>query len=191
MKLTVLKREGAQKSQLKAIRREGNIPAVLYGNGSVGEKIYLKGADFNAGIREIKERDGQLATKIFELELDGSLKRALIKDIQYHPVTYAIEHIDFIELSDQRKVTVNVPIEIHGAIDCPGVKLGGILRQVIRSLKVSCLPADIPTQFVIDARSLGLQDTRRLSDITIPGTVEPLAKMNEVAVVVAKGKGAA
>lgn len=187
MKLTVKKRTGATRGEVKAIRRVGNLPAVIYGPGVEGEKIFIEGPEFQACLRQIKQKHKQIATTIFELDS----KKALIKDIQYHPVTYAIEHIDFFLLTDDKPITVNVPIQINGIADCTGIKLGGTLRQVIRTLKVSCLPSDIPNDFQIDIRDLGLGQSIRLSDIAIPSNVRPLALMNEVAVVIAKGKGAA
>ena len=191
MKLSLKKRAGALKSEIKAIRREGNIPAVLYGSGHAPEKITVSGVEFEAVLRQLKLKNSQLATTVFELHIDGAKKKALVKDIQYHPATYAIEHLDFIVLEEGKPVTVNVPIQILGAGECAGVKLGGTLRQVIRALKVMCLPAHIPAEFQIDVRDLGVSQSKRLSDIAMPSHVRPLSLMNEVAVVVAKAKGAA
>lgn len=191
MKLSLKKRAGAVKSEIKAIRREGNIPAILYGSGHNPEKVMVAGVEFEAILRQLKLKNGQLATTVFELSIDGSKKKALVKDIQYHPATYAIEHLDFIVLEENKSVTVNVPIQILGAADCSGIKLGGTLRQVIRVLKVSCLPAHIPAEFQIDIRDLGVSQSKRLSDIAIPANVRPMALMSEVVVVVAKAKGSA
>ena len=191
MKLSLKKRTGALKSEIKAIRREGNIPGILYGSGHEQEKVVVLREEFDAILRQLKQKNGQLATTIFELHIGGSKKRALVKDIQYHPATYAIEHLDFIVLEENKPIRVNVPIQVVGTADCAGVKLGGTLRQVIRVLKVSCLPAHIPSEFQIDVRDLGVSQSKRLSDIAIPAHVKPLALMSEVAVVVAKAKGAA
>jgi large subunit ribosomal protein L25 len=81
---------------------------------------------------------------------------------------------------------VNVPIQIVGTADCVGVKLGGFMRQVIRSLKVSCLLKDLPDQFVLNVAGLGVGESMRLSHVALPERVKPLAKMNEIAVVIAK-----
>lgn len=191
MKLSLKKRAGALKSEIKAIRREGNIPAILYGAGHQPEKVTITGVEFEAIMRQLKLKNSQLATTVFKLHIDGANKNALVKDIQYHPASYAIEHIDFIVLEEGKPVTVNVPIQIQGAAECAGVKLGGTLRQVIRTLKISCLPHHIPAEFQIDVRDLGVSQSKRLSDIAMPAHVRPLSLMNEVAVVVAKAKGAA
>ena len=97
-----------------------------------------------------------------------------------------IVHIDFARFDDKATVTVNVPIQVVCAGDCVGVKLGGFVRQAIRSLKVSGLLKDIPQEFVVDVRDMQIAQTKRLSDLSIPAGVKPMAKMNEVAVVIAK-----
>ena len=89
-------------------------------------------------------------------------------------------------LSDAVPVTVNVPIQIQGTMECVGVKQGGFIRHVIRSLKVRCFPRDLPKEFILNVQNLDLAGVLRLSDIVIPERVKPLAKMNEVAVVIAK-----
>jgi large subunit ribosomal protein L25 len=85
-----------------------------------------------------------------------------------------------------QKVNVKVPVECTGVADCTGIKLGGFLRQVIRYVKVECDPHAIPSKFDIDVRDLGIKQTRRVSDIKLPQDVRPLAKLDEVLVVIAK-----
>jgi large subunit ribosomal protein L25 len=188
MKLEVQKRTTGKKGINNKLRREGHIPAIIYGDGENGSPVYLKTDDFKAILRNMKP--GLLSTTIFELSEGKTKQKAIIKDIQYHVATYDVLHIDFALLSDDKPITLNVPIQLNGVIDCAGVKLGGFLRQVIRSMKVSCLPKYIPEQFVIDVTDLNVAQSRRLSDIQIPANVRPLAKMNEVAVIVGKKAGA-
>lgn len=184
MKLSVFKRNAGKKSEAKQIRREGNIPGILYGQNQAGEPIYIKGEEFQAILRQLK--NGRLATTVFELQEGSTKRKAVVKEVQYHVATYAIEHIDFILLSDDVPVSINVPIQILGAADCAGIKLGGFLRQAIRTLKVSCLPKHIPQEFTVDVRDMNITESKRLADIELPATVKPLAKMNEVAIVIAK-----
>lgn len=184
MKLSVFKRTKGKKSEIGQIRRAGNVPGVLYGRNRDGEAIYLNGDEMRTILRNM--RPGLLATTVFELHDGQKTQKAIIKEIQYHVATYAVEHIDFAFLSADEPVTVNVPIQISGTADCVGIKLGGFLRQVIRTLKVSCLPKDIPQEFFIDVRDLNIAQSKLLSDIAVPENVRPLAKMNEVAVVVGK-----
>ncbi len=185
MKLTVSKRNSAKKSEAKKLRREGDIPAVIYSGGKEGEIITVKGNEFQKHLSHIKR--GHLPTTVFTLvDGEGTERKAIIKDIQYHVTTYNIMHLDFEELHDDVLVNVKVPIEFLGAAECIGVKLGGVLRQVIRHLRVRCLPKNIPEGFGLDVRTLNMKDTIRLHDIDIPEGVRPMANMDEVVVVVAK-----
>ena len=184
MKLTITKREGKNKSAVKQIRRDGNVPAILYSAGKPCENIVVNGTEFSTVLREMKP--GRLSTTIFSLEMDGKKRRAIVKDIQYQLTTYVVSHLDFEELFDDVLVNVKVPISCTGGADCAGVKLGGFLRQVIRFVKVQCLPKKIPTEFFVDVRNLGIRQTKRLSDLALPEGVKPLASLEEVVVVVAK-----
>ncbi len=184
MKLAIFPRTTGKKSDPKKNRREGHVPGVLYGLEQGNQNIAVKSDELQAILRKIKQ--GILPTTLFELH-DGQKKhQALVKEIQYHPTSYAVTHIDFFMVSDKEPVTVNVPVQVLGAADCVGIKLGGFLRQVIRTLKVRCLPKDIPQEFILDVRELNIGQSKALSDLSIPESVRPIAKMNEVAVVIAK-----
>ncbi len=184
MKLSYSKRNAARKSESKQIRREGSIPAVLYSRGGVAETIVVGNNEFMALLRQVLP--GRLSTTVFSLNSDGKGKRAILKEIQYNPTTYDVIHLDFEELFDDHKINVKIPIECVGAAECPGVKLCGVLRQVIRSFPVSCLPKDMPEAFQMDVRTMGMRDSRRLSDLEIPETLRPLVDLNEVAVAIVK-----
>jgi len=185
MKLSMFKRAPGKKSEIKTIRREGNIPGVLYGFSQEPQNIYIKGEELQTIFRGLKA--GLLPTTIFDLHDGGMFCRAIVKDIHYHPTSYAVQHIDFMILEENTPVNVNVPILILGTAECPGIKLGGFARHIIRTLKVNCLPKDIPQSFTLDIQDLQITQSKRLSDIVISESVRPLAKkMNEVAVVIAK-----
>lgn len=185
MELSYFKRLAQRKSEANKIRREGNIPAVIYVRGQNSENVAVSNAEFSALLRQVQP--GRLSTTIFKLKDGGGhQRRVILKEIQYAPTTYAVEHLDFEELLDDHKVNVKVPIECVGMGDCAGIKLGGVLRQVIRAVPVSCLPKDIPTAFQLDVRDMSMRDARRLKDIDMPETVRPLANLNEVAVAIVK-----
>lgn len=185
MKLKVFKRELIKKSESNRIRREGNIPAVVYVGKKSTDSIIVEGTEFNGLLRTVQP--GRLSTTVFFLKDEsGKERRAILKEIQYHPTTYQVQHLDFEELFDDVKITLNVPIECTGVADCVGVKLGGVLRQVIRKLRVRCLPKDIPTVFLIDVKNMGQNDKKRLVELEIPQTVRPVANLNEVAIIIAK-----
>ncbi|MCH9609146.1 MAG: 50S ribosomal protein L25 [Chlamydiales bacterium] len=184
MKLNVTKRTTEKKSIAKQIRREGNIPAIIYSKGKVGTIVTVDGNEFKKILNKIPK--GTLSSKVLTLVLDGKETKVIVKDIHYHVTTYAILHLDFVELHDDVEVTLNIPVVCVGAADCQGVKLGGVLRQVIRQLKVKALPKNIPAQFDIDVQDLMLGGTKRLRDIKIPSGVTPVPDLKEVAVVIGR-----
>lgn len=184
MKLSAQRREKATKRDAKRVRRQGDIPAVLYAIGKPTEMITVLGKDFETLLRKIKA--GHLSTTKIDLQIDGKTRMVLVKDIQYHPATYAVLHLDFEEIDDNVAVNVHVPINCTGVMECQGVKLGGVLRQVIRQVKVRCLPKALPSSFDINVRDLGITQSLRLSDLAIPEGVRTLAPPKEVVVVIAK-----
>jgi large subunit ribosomal protein L25 len=186
MKLATEKRVAGKGNN--ALRREGQIPAILYGRGQEQMPLSLKKDEFQAILRNIKS--GFLATTLFEL--DGAGCKAVVKEVQYHPVSYDVEHVDFARVSDGEMVEVNVPITLVNVADCAGVKLGGFIRQVVRTIKVRCLPKHIPQEFVIDVRDMDVGASRKLSDISMGAHVQPVTKqLNQVAVAIGKKAGAA
>jgi large subunit ribosomal protein L25 len=180
MKLTTSDRTG----KAKRLRTEGMIPAIIYVKKGNSRALSVPLAEFEAALRSIPR--GNLSTTIFTLNTSEGEVRALVKDIQYHVTTYNILHLDFQELKDGVTVNVNVPVHLVGGDRSPGVKLGGVVRPVIRTLRVNCLPKQIPTQLVLDVSDLSMGQTMRLRDIALEEGVKPLAKMDEVAVVIAK-----
>jgi large subunit ribosomal protein L25 len=184
MKLTVTSRPANRKSETKQIRREGNVPAIFYSSEHPSELLVVNGTEFAAVLRQIKP--GRLSTIVFTLMVGNKARKAIIKDIQYHLTTYAVSHIDFEELIDGVPVNIKVPITCIGMASCAGIKLGGFLRQVIRSVKVECLPSNIPEEFLVDVKDLSIKQSKRLSDLVIPKGVKPLARLEEVVVVIAK-----
>lgn len=185
MKLQTVKRAAETKSEIKKLRREGFIPAVLYLKGKSGETVAINANEFSAYLRHVKP--GHLPTTIFTLvDQDGRERRVVIKDIQYKITNYAVEHLDLEELVDDHKINIKIPIECIGQVDCVGIKLGGVLRQVIRHVRVRCLPKDLPSFFELDVRELGLKQSKRLKDLQIPEKVRPLVDLNEVVAVIVK-----
>lgn len=182
MQLTIHKRE---KKDTKKLRLLNNVPAVVYAKGKENEHIYLDQAELNKGLTSLKP--GELATTIFTLKNEKETFKVLVKDIQYFVTNYKISHIDFLKLDDKTKISVNIPIIFTGVNECKGVKLGGNFRQVIRTLKVKCLPKDLPKEFVMDVKDMELGQVKRLSDFSMPKGVECISKrLNEVVASVTK-----
>lgn len=183
MKVKISKRDGKRKSEISQMRHKGDIPGVIYAKGVESELVCVDGLDFHEILRNLKK--GHLPTTVFELA-DGKTRKAIVKDIQYHPVTYKVLHVDFMLLQDKVPVNASVPIECTGVAECSGIKLGGFLRQVVRHVKVSCLPKDLPEQFELDVRKMAIGNSKRVSDIAIPEGVKPLAGTQTVVVTIAK-----
>ena len=184
MKLKVLNRQKGPEGTPNRLRREGKIPAVLYRGGEEAQQLVIETSEFQGVLRQIPQ--GTLATMVFELDFEGKKVKALIKEIQYQPTTYSVIHIDLLAVVPQALVRVRVPLRCTGMAQCAGVRLGGILRPVMRSIPVRCKPDAIPEELVVDVRDLGIRQSRRLRDISFPEGVTPLMDLNEVAVVVAK-----
>jgi len=183
MKLTVYKRSKEKKSELTKIRNSGDIPAVLY-DAKKNAPLFVKGSDFAALLRNTPK--GRLSTQVVELSLDGTVTKALIKEVQYHRTTYRPEHIDFMPLQDKTPIILNIPVECENIAECSGVKKGGMLRQLLRKVKVKCLVKDIPASFKADVAPLEIGQGLRLKDLTFPAGVKPLAKLQELFVTVGK-----
>ncbi len=184
MKIHAHERANNKKSEVAALRRSGKIPAVVYVPGHPNALISIDAVEFLAFLRNVKQ--GHLSTSVFTLVIGGKERKAIIKDIQYNPTSYAVIHLDFQELAKGTPVNVHVPITFTGSADCVGIKLGGFLRQVIRAVKVECPSEAIPSEFVVDVKDLSLFQSKRLSDLTLPKGVKPLVAMDEVVVVVSK-----
>lgn len=167
-------------SESKRLRREGKIPANLYGYGSIA----VDAGAYQKALNSIEP--GTLSTQVFTLKTEQGDRRAILKEVQYHPSTYAVLHLDFEELQEDKPVCVNVPLKCLNTADCQGVKEGGSVRQTIRTLRVRCLPKHLPSKFHFDVLHLGIGATLKLKDLKIPENVRPLAKMGEVAVVISK-----
>ena len=183
MQLKLKKR--SPNAALGPIRRRGDIPSILYAKGKKTQSMITNGVDFSTALRHVDK--GALAVTVFDVNIeDGTSLKAIVKAIDYHPVTYKVLHLDLMELQEAVPVSIKVPIRFASVLDCVGVKQGGVLRRVIHCLKVDCLPKDMPKEFVLDVGSLGMKQSKRLSDIKFPTGVSSKANLEEVAVTVAK-----
>lgn len=185
MKLIVKPRFSQKKSDVKKIRRTGDIPAVIYSLKKESASLIVSGQEFDTIMRQMQP--GYLPTTIFTLS-DGVREcQAIVKEIQYHVTTYQVLHIDFEELIDDVVITTKVPVNCIGTVDCVGVKLGGVVRQVSRHVKVRCNPKHIPKKFDVDVKNANIGDSLRIKDLQgIEDNVTVLAKDSDVVVVIAK-----
>ena len=163
LKLAALKREEFGKGPAGRFRRNGLIPANLYGpNIKKNVPVTLK-------TREVdKALHGHAGgNALINLDVEGlGKKTVMFKELQRHPATGDIEHIDLIEVLMDHKVTVEVPVNIVGKAE--GVELGGILQQETRKIKAECLPTQIPDSIDVDVTQLVIGQSLHVGDITLP-----------------------
>jgi large subunit ribosomal protein L25 len=153
-------RKSVGKGNSRALRREGRIPAVVYGNKLEPLSISLSERDLNTELR----KEG-FFNKLCDLEVGKDKVLVLPQAIALHPVTDRAEHLDFLRVSDKTKVTIEIPVKFENEEECPGMKKGGILNIVRYSVEVSCPASNIPELFVVDLTGLELGDSIRFSNI--------------------------
>ena len=166
--LTANTREKVGKGSAREARRQGNIPAVIYGDKKSPIPIVLE--------KKILERQlstGGFFNTLFDIDINGELSRVLPRDVQLHPVTDVPEHVDFLRVSAATKVSVEVPVEFIGDDVSPGIKSGGVLNVVRYSVEVSCTPDLIPSNLLLDLSSAEIGDSLHISAVNLPEGVTP------------------
>lgn len=153
-------RARAGKGAARATRREGLVPAVVYGGNQEPALIALDPRIIVKGLQTSGWR-----SRVYEITVDGKVERALIRDVQLHPVTDAPIHIDFQRVAAGTKVHVQVSIIFVGEEKAPGIKRGGVLNVVRHSVDVAADAASIPESFTVDLSVLDIHDSVRWSDL--------------------------
>ncbi|OIQ37791.1 MAG: 50S ribosomal protein L25/general stress protein Ctc [Crocinitomix sp. MedPE-SWsnd] len=148
-------RENVGKKDAKAVRNADRVPCVVYGGG---EQTH-----FSVKHSDMEKLVYTPNVNIVEVDVDGKKVRTIIQDVQHHPITDRIHHVDFIELKDDKKVKVNVPVVITGR--AIGVLNGGRLSQVFRTLKVYALPGELPDAITVDISDLRIGMSVRVRDL--------------------------
>ena len=167
--LSATARPKAGKGAARAVRREGRVPAVIYGDKKEPIGISL---DF----KELKQKiyAGHFLTTVCNLDVDGTKHRVIPRDFQLDPVMDNPLHVDFLRLGEGAMVRVRVPIRVKNADQAPGIKRGGTVNIVTHTLAVQVPADDIPQAFEVDLTGLEINYSRHLSDITLPPNVKVL-----------------
>jgi len=139
-------RSGLGKKAAKADRATDSVPCVLYG---LGENVH-----FSATNSDLRKLIYSPEVYIVSLDIDGKKTKAIMKDLQFHPVTDKVLHIDFLEVSEKKPVVMEIPVKLQGLAE--GVKAGGKLALEMRKLKVKGLYVDFPEEIIVDVTQLGL-----------------------------------
>src|SRR5579862_6852102 len=156
-------RARAGKGAARATRREGKVPAVIYGGKLEPGLFALEPKEV---VRELQRPGWQ--SRLYELQTDGGSVRALIRGVQFDPVTDKPVHVDFQRLISGETIKVRVPVHFENDGISPGLKRGGVLNVVRHAVEIYCLPDDIPEQFTADLAPLDFNDNVRWNDH--PGT---------------------
>lgn len=151
------------KGAARAVRREGKIPAVIYGDNKPTEAIAL---DYHDLQRQYMK--GRFTSHIVELEVDGKKNRVIPRDVQTDPVRDVPLHVDFQRISAKSRLRLVIPIHFVNEDVSPGLKRGGVLNIVRHEVEVSCLPDQIPTVFEVDLGEADIGDSIHWSALTIP-----------------------
>ena len=156
-------RERAGKGASRAMRREGRVPAVVYGNKEeplavhVEEKALMKALS-----------GGHFMNSVVMIDVGGGQNRTLPKDVQFHPVTDRPLHVDFFRIGEHSKVNVNIPVRFDNEEDSPGLKRGGVLNVVQHEIELICDASEIPDELHIDLTGLDIGDSIHISQVTLP-----------------------
>jgi large subunit ribosomal protein L25 len=185
MKSVALKaypRAQVQRAEVTKLRRAGRVPATIYGRLAKPQNLEVNSKEF-ADLLHHSASENLLVD--LSVENDARSKRlALVQEIQHHPLDGKVLHVDFHEVAEDEKVTVQVPVETSG--EAAGVKVGGgTLEHVLFKLKVRCLPKDLPEQIIIDVTPLEIGKSIHLGDIKAPEGVEILGDKHITVVAVA------
>jgi large subunit ribosomal protein L25 len=166
--LKAVARDRVGKGAARAVRRQGQVPAVIYGGGQPPQAIAL---DFNQMKRLIYA--GHFRTTIFEIDVDGSTVRAIPRDYQLDPVKDFPIHVDFMRVAAGSTVTVEVAVHVVGQEKSPGMKRGGALNVVRHAVEL-IVPADgIPDFVEADVSTLDIGDSLHISAVKLPAGAKP------------------
>jgi large subunit ribosomal protein L25 len=173
-KLSISSREVSNSRSTRRLRRQGQVPGVLYGGGD-------DAMPFAVDERELRHA---LAARgaVVELELGGEGTPAVLKDAQRHPVRGHTMHVDFLRVNLNVAIHSVVALELVGGDDAPGTIEGGVLEHVTREVNIEALPNDIPERLQVDVSSMQINDTLTLSAVTAPDGVAILDDLDETVV---------
>lgn len=164
-------RENVGKGPARALRRNDEVPAVIY-----GDKTAPMGISMTAKLLAGHVNKAAFFTTLFDIEVAGKKHRVLPRDVQFHPVTDRPLHVDFLRVSPTTKVRVQVPVHFLNMDKCPGIKRGGTLNIVHHEIEVLCSPAQIPEMFEVNLEGYAIGTAVHLSAIELPKGVTYTSK---------------
>ena len=178
-------RQRSGKGGARAARREGRIPGTLYGDRKDPETISVEYRAIN-----LQLQSGHFQSTVFTLNVDGSKTRVIPRAVQLDPVRDFPIHVDFLRLSKDALVTVEVPVHFLNEAASPGLKRGGVLNVVRHEIQVRCPSNAIPDHFDVDLTGLEIGDAVHISAITLPEGVRPTTTDRDFTVATIVGRSA-
>ena len=166
-------REPGSKGKVKQLRRQGKLPGVFYGPKAQTVPLELDRKEF---LSRVADLEGSHLIRIKSSSPILADKVALVKEMQFHPVTGEVVHADFYEVDLTAKIRVKVPLHFVGKAE--GVVRGGILQPVVREVDVECLPIDIPEYFNVEVSSLDIGRSLHIKDLPMPEGVTAIYESN-------------
>jgi len=156
-------RERAGKGASRAMRREGRVPAVIYGNKQEPTSVHIE----EKGLMKLLHT-GHFFNSVVMLDIAGKKVRTLPKDVQFHPVSDRPLHADFLRIGEHTTVRVDVPVHFTDAEESPGIKRGGVLNVVVHDLGLIVDAANIPSEISVSLKGLEVGDAIHLSQLGLP-----------------------
>ena len=166
--LEATSRKGTGKGAARSARREGNVPAVIYGGGLDPQSINIRD---NVLLKTLKA--GKFLSTLINLKVDGQDNRVICRSVQRDVVKDLPIHADFLRLSDKSRISIFIPVVFEGEEESPGLKKGGVLTVVRNEVELRCTAASIPDHLTVDLSGLDIGDTVKIHDITLPAGTRP------------------
>lgn len=161
-------RQRAGKGAARACRREGRVPAVIYGGGDAPLNIHVRPQDLIAQMRR-----SDFYTKLFDVVVDGKKHRCMARDVQLNVINDLPIHVDFLRVSGKTRLNVEVPVHFHNQEAAPGIKRGGVLEIVRHEVEVVCTVDNMPASLDVDLTGMDVGDSIHISHVNLPDGVEP------------------
>ncbi|KAF3977001.1 MAG: 50S ribosomal protein L25/general stress protein Ctc [Methylococcales symbiont of Iophon sp. n. MRB-2018] len=168
------KRDLSGKAAARATRREGKLPAIVYGRAAAPQSIVL---DYNDVSKHLEHE--AVYSHVLDLKIDGKTEKAVLKGVQRHPAKAQILHLDFMRIDESQALKAKVPLHFTNEDICVGVKMGGVVTHAMVDIEVSCLPSALPEYIEVDLTDMELGSSIHLTDIKIPEGVTVIALAQE------------
>ena len=161
-------RENSSKGQLNTIRKNGNVPAIIYGGKDENQKILIS----KKLLKVLIEKENFLSN-IITLNIDGKPQNVLPREVKYHIINDEPTHVDFLRVLPGVNIKIEVPVNFINHEKSPGLKRGGVLNIVRRKVELKCLAENIPGELVVDLENVDIGESFKISSIQLPDRVTP------------------